>query len=509
MATRLRSTLLAFVLILLACAVHAQVLFQENFDGGASTTGFTIDMVNQTDCRWEYAPSNVGEFDFSQDIGNHWPAGPGFDSSFVFLDTDACGGNSVVVDSYLYSAPFDASATGVYVLSFSQQFQARLASFTSVQVSPDGGGTWTEVQHQTGTSVGYPNPAVRSTVDITAACASSASAQVRFQFNAGWDWWWALDSISVTHENCAFPANLAVSNITTSGATFAWDDNGSTGYEWVVTTGAVPNGTNAVTSGDGSNLTASGLTAASAYTVFVRAQCTGGGTSAWSSGVLFTTAIENDECLNATPVIVNIDATCDSLTHGTVIGATGSGITSTCFGTADDDVWFSFTALAATQHISLLNVSGSTGDMYMAVWSGSCGSLSLVPNSCSDPQEEDVSGLVPGQPYYLQVYTWTSTPDQTSQFDVCISASASIGMEELAKAAVLELYPNPTEGSLRIRCSSGNARRMLVTDAVGRTVSSGTFSTTLDTHGMQAGAYVLTVLDADGTPLARRTFVKR
>lgn len=509
MVQRLLLSALSLAMCMLTQVARAQIIFQENFDGGASTTGFTIDQTNVTDCRWEYAPSGVGEFDFSQDLGNHWPSGAGFDSSFVFLDSDACGGNSVVVDSYLYSAPFDASATGAYVLSFSQQFQARLASFTSVQVSADGGATWTEVQHQTGTSVGYPNPAVQSTVDITAACASSTNAQLRFEFSAGWDWWWALDAISVNRVDCGFPANLSASGITTSGATFSWDDNGSAAYEWVVTTGALPDGTNAVASGDGSNLTATGLDPATAYVVYVRAQCNGGGNSVWSSGVPFVTAILNDECAGAVEVNVNVDAECDSLTHGTVIGATASGIVTTCFGTADDDVWFVFTANAATHHVSLLNVTGSTGDMYMAVWSGACGSLELVPNSCSDPQDEEVTGLVAGQSYYLQVYTWTSTPGQTSQFDVCIGPSNTIGMAENMKDQALRLYPNPTEGSLNIAYQGADARRLLVSDALGRTVVSASFTKQLDVHQLVSGSYVLTLIDVHGDAIARRTFVRQ
>jgi hypothetical protein len=39
---------------------------------------------------------------------------------------------------------------------------------------------------------------------------------------------------------------------------------------------------------------------------------------------------------------------------------------------------------------------------------------------CSDPNNSVATGLVIGQTYYIQVYSWTSTPGQTSTFDVCI-----------------------------------------------------------------------------------------
>lgn len=201
-----RKALLALMLFA-DVASHAQqtTLWLEEFDGGASTTGFWIDSTNVTDCRWEYAPDSVSLFDFSQDFSGFWPAGPGFDSSFVFLDSDACGGTAVVVNSYLTSAPFDASALGTYRLHFTHQFRARLASFGRVEASPDGV-TWTQVANYSTTDAGYPNPAVIDSADISLAVMPSDSARVRFQFSAGWDWWWALDSVSLTFT----PSSLGV-----------------------------------------------------------------------------------------------------------------------------------------------------------------------------------------------------------------------------------------------------------------------------------------------------------
>ena len=129
----------------------------------------------------------------------------------------------------------------------------------------------------------------------------------------------------------------------------------------------------------------------------------------------------NDECDAAVALVVNPDATCTSTTPGTIIAATPSAVdTAACFGTEDDDVWFSFVAENAAHIISLNNVAGSTADLYHSLWTGDCGTLTLVPNSCSDPNTSTPSGLVVGQTYYLRVYSWTATVGQTSTFDVCI-----------------------------------------------------------------------------------------
>ncbi len=130
----------------------------------------------------------------------------------------------------------------------------------------------------------------------------------------------------------------------------------------------------------------------------------------------------NDNCSGAIALTVNPSVFCTSTTAGTIASATNSGITgSGCGGTADDDVWYSFVATNTTHYISLLNIAGSTTDLYHAVFSGAsgCGTLgsALI---CSDPNSSTITGLTIGQTYYVQVYSWTSTTGQTSSFDICI-----------------------------------------------------------------------------------------
>jgi hypothetical protein len=132
----------------------------------------------------------------------------------------------------------------------------------------------------------------------------------------------------------------------------------------------------------------------------------------------------NDECGGALPLTINPDLNCTSTTAGTIANSTASPEDpSACFGTEDDDVWFSFVATETNHGIELANVAGSTTDLYHSVWEGTCGSLTLLPGSCSDPNTSTATGLTPGITYYLRVYSWTSTGGQTSTFDVCIKTN--------------------------------------------------------------------------------------
>jgi hypothetical protein len=147
-----------------------------------------------------------------------------------------------------------------------------------------------------------------------------------------------------------------------------------------------------------------------------------GAGAGWTANIsCVTPPPSNDDCWGATPLTVNPDYLCGTVTAGTVANATASSqATAPCFGTPDDDVWFSFVATSTTHRVSLLNVAGSTTDMYHAVYSGSCGTLTNI--LCSDADVSNPTGLTPGNTYYVRVYTYTSTPGQTSTFNICIGS---------------------------------------------------------------------------------------
>lgn len=131
----------------------------------------------------------------------------------------------------------------------------------------------------------------------------------------------------------------------------------------------------------------------------------------------------NDNCVNATVVTQEANGSCTTVT-GTVLGATNSGIAN-CTGTADDDVWFRFTATGATAIInrtttgswdSGIEVFASTGAA-----PGSCIGASL---GCQDAESSfTVSGLTVGMNYYVRVYTYSAayTPS-TATFTFCVTS---------------------------------------------------------------------------------------
>lgn len=56
--------------------------------------------------------------------------------------------------------------------------------------------------------------------------------------------------------------------------------------------------------------------------------------------------------------------------------------------------------------------------MYHVVYSGSCGALTQL--YCSDNENSIAANLIPGQTYYIRVYTFTGTPNQNTTFTLCV-----------------------------------------------------------------------------------------
>ncbi|MCF6294368.1 MAG: gliding motility-associated C-terminal domain-containing protein [Flavobacteriaceae bacterium] len=128
---------------------------------------------------------------------------------------------------------------------------------------------------------------------------------------------------------------------------------------------------------------------------------------------------DNDNCVNATIAGVNDNALCSISTSGTILAATDSGVPSfSCTGTPDDDVWFEFIALNEVQVISLLNINGGTGDLGHALYDGSCENLNEL--YCVSDTSSLAISLIVGNTYYIRVFSNTSQPDQTSNFELCI-----------------------------------------------------------------------------------------
>lgn len=192
MKKNLLQTILAFALFVLTGQSNAQTLFLENFSSGTLPSGWTNDSLGQ-------ASSNLWVFNnpYSRVI-----TGAGFDASYAIFDSDEGSINDNIDELASLTTPdvnISTASSSLY-LELDQQYRALFGPNTTgssyrIEFSVDAGVSWTTLAYDS-MDVGYPNPAVHSTYDISSLIGNN-TLRVRFTWTGTWDWWWAIDNVKI------------------------------------------------------------------------------------------------------------------------------------------------------------------------------------------------------------------------------------------------------------------------------------------------------------------------
>jgi hypothetical protein len=167
-------------------------LLTETFDGTTAPAGWTV--VNRGTGGWA--------FDDPGARGNL----TGGTGGFAIADSDHAG-SGTTTDTDLVTPSLDFSALPAPQLSFNSDFKdTGSEDFTDVDFSTDNGASWTNVYHQTDSRRG---PTVE-TVPLDAA-GGKAAVKLRFHYFGTWDWWWAIDNVTIVNRTCTpVPGGLVV-----------------------------------------------------------------------------------------------------------------------------------------------------------------------------------------------------------------------------------------------------------------------------------------------------------
>lgn len=168
----------------------------------------------------------------------------GGSGNFAIVDSDWYGsGNNQ--DTEMWTPVMDLTSLSSVLLEFDHQFDwysSGLNEKGDVDVSNDGGATWTNVW-----SVSGGDFSGHVVVDITALAAGQPDVMVRFHYyDAEWEFWWQVDNVFIGEKNClVIPGGLTVGNVydanTNAGLIGATVDNGAGGTFTTVATPADPN----------------------------------------------------------------------------------------------------------------------------------------------------------------------------------------------------------------------------------------------------------------------------
>lgn len=200
-----------------------------------------------------------------------------------------------------------------------------------------------------------------------------------------------------------------------------------------------------------------------------------------------TPASGNDECSTATQVtignpITGANNTCSSASLGTTYPTCGNQ-----FGTYYD-TWYWFDSGSVTNiNISLTNQTGTAG---FALYSGTCGALTLVTGSCTTTgASTSVSGLTPGT-YYLRVFS--PSPITRGSYDLSITSTLGTGSFDNGS---FSYYPNPVKNILNLSYNQ-EISNVEVFNLVGQKVSSNTINANeaqINMSNLSNGAYMVKV----------------
>jgi hypothetical protein len=183
---------------------HGVVALSEQFEGATfPPAGWTVTNNNGGACTW------VG--DDPAPRGNR----TGGAGKFAIADSDKCGsGTSMNTD--LLSPVVDVSTLPTVRLSFNYDYLNFSTDTAALDVSADGGATWTNVFTW---NSDHPGPAAFDQ-DLTALLGGSHQARLRFRYIGAFDWYWQIDNVALGDVRCLpQPGGLVMGNVTDVGHT--------------------------------------------------------------------------------------------------------------------------------------------------------------------------------------------------------------------------------------------------------------------------------------------------
>jgi hypothetical protein len=202
-----------------------------------------------------------------------------------------------------------------------------------------------------------------------------------------------------------------------------------------------------------------------------------------------TPEVENDDCPDATVLLISPVGGCESTT-GTNVCAYAPATPNPDCDPFDPivDVWYAFDSGDGSNHTLLLTM-GTSPYMTVGLY-GTCGGPILL---CEDMEDGELplGALAPNTTYLLRL--WNGGGTQAGTFTLCLEADQSTGTTNWARHSSALLHPNPTHGPLTITgVQAGSTLHML--DLSGRQVMELTApanTATLDTRALAPGTYMV------------------
>lgn len=118
-------------------------------------------------------------------------------NGYAIIDSDAQGDGATQDATIMYTGTIDCSGNANVSLTF-EQTHRRYMETTTLQVSNDGGATWTDFIVNDGMTVNTntANPALVQ-VNISSVAGNQSNVKIAFKYVGTFDWFWAIDDVKI------------------------------------------------------------------------------------------------------------------------------------------------------------------------------------------------------------------------------------------------------------------------------------------------------------------------
>jgi hypothetical protein len=288
----------------------------------------------------------------------------------------------------------------------------------------------------------------KKTITLPAGAGTIATLYVAFKFHSEYGYNMYMDNVVIKPTpSCSEPTLLVYSSVATTTATISWTASSSSpsgGYDYYLSTSSTtPTGSSTPTGSVGSGVVTTNLSSligSTLYYYWVRSNCGSSTYSTWV-GSSFTTLILNDNSDGAIDLTINSSTTCTTTTTGTSVGATQTLAAQSLYGTADDDVWYKFTATAT--NVDMTVTRGTMNDLVVEGYTSSLVSMGVVDDYSTSPELVSFTGLTIGDVYYVRVYSYAATVGSRGTFIICITTQTQPPSNDEASGAITLIVNDP------------------------------------------------------------------
>lgn len=178
--------------------VTGVAILSENFNGAAPLWTITNAGTSPLVSNWYYQATPFTDAAGSATFSNFTTVEGG---KFALSNSDA-GGSGSTTDSKLASPTFSTVGFTSATLTFEHGYRSYSGDATvAIEISTNGGGSWSVLKNYKGTSVGTTTNNFQTTANENISLDSylnQASLKIRFNYVSVWGYYWIIDNVSIT-----------------------------------------------------------------------------------------------------------------------------------------------------------------------------------------------------------------------------------------------------------------------------------------------------------------------